>query len=122
MSAVQAVLLMLLAHLVADYTLQGWLADGKQKKWWQKCFGGEIPPKYKRDYVVALVCHAAYWSLLVCAPLWSSPRLAWLVAVNTVVHAVVDDLKANRKFINLVQDQALHMLQIAVTFAIAWRW
>ena len=31
MTVVHVVLLMLLAHLVADYTLQGWLADGKQK-------------------------------------------------------------------------------------------
>lgn len=119
MSAVQTVLLMLLAHLVADYTLQGWLADGKQKSWWDKVFGGKTPDSYSLDYEAALVCHALYWSLLVCAPLWSSPRLAWLVAANTVVHAAIDDLKANRKFINLLQDQALHALQIAVTFAIA---
>lgn len=113
-------MLMLLAHLVADYTLQGWLADGKQKKWWQKCFGGEVPPKYSYDYVTALVCHALYWSLMVCAPLWWSPLLIPAIALNTVFHAWVDDLKANKLEINLTQDQLLHVLQIVVTFIVLW--
>lgn len=119
MTVVHTVLLMLLAHLVADYTLQGWLADGKQKAWWDKVFGGRTPDAYCLDYIAALACHALYWSLLVCAPLWDSPRLAWLVAVNTVVHAVVDDMKANKKRINLVQDQLLHVLQIGITLVVA---
>ena len=55
--------LMLLGHLVADYTLQGWLADGKQESWWKKVCGGVIPDKYKYDYVAALFCHALYWSI-----------------------------------------------------------
>lgn len=120
MSALHIFMLMLLAHLAADYTLQGWLADGKQRRWWQRCFGGEVPPKYSRDYVTALVCHALYWSLLVCAPLWWSPLFALLVGMNTVFHAWVDDLKANRMAINLTQDQLLHALQIIASFAAAW--
>lgn len=120
MTATLTFMLMLLAHLVADYTLQGWLADGKQKKWWQKCFGGEVPPKYSHDYVTALVCHALYWSLAVCAPLWWSPLLGPAVIANAVVHAWVDDLKANKMKINLTQDQLLHVLQMAVTFVVLW--
>ena len=107
--------LMLLAHLVADYTLQGWLADGKQRAWWCRNVPGLERTKYRHDYVTALVCHALYWSILVCLPFLHSPRLLVAVAANTAVHAVVDDLKANRRALNLTQDQLLHLVQILLT-------
>ena len=110
-------ILMLLGHLVSDYTLQGWLADGKQKKWWQKLVpNGELPRKYKYDYIAALVCHALYWSIFICAPFYASAYFLWAILANTVVHAIVDDLKANRGVLNLIQDQLLHLIQILVTF------
>ena len=111
--------LMLLGHLVADYTLQGWLADGKQKSWWRKIFGGHedaVPNKYKNDYKAALFCHALYWSIFICAPFYASSWFLVAVALNTVVHAIVDDLKANQFKINLIQDQLLHLGQILITF------
>ena len=111
--------LMLLGHLVSDYTLQGWLADGKQKKWWQKLVpNGELPRKYRFDYLAALVCHALYWSIFICAPFYASAYFLWAILANTVVHAIVDDLKANRGVLNLIQDQLLHLNQILVTFFI----
>ena len=110
--------LMLLGHLVADYTLQGWLADGKQESWWKKVCGGVIPDKYKHDYVAALLCHALYWSIFICAPFFASKWFLLSIVVNTIVHAVVDDLKANKMKINLIQDQLLHILQIAVTLTV----
>lgn len=110
--------LMLLGHLVADYTLQGWLADGKQESWWKKVCGGEIPDKYRRDYIAALVCHALYWSIFICAPFYASGHFLSAIVLNTGIHAVVDDLKANRKKINLVQDQLIHIGQILLTFAV----
>ena len=110
--------LMLLGHLVADYTLQGWLADGKQESWWKKACGGEIPDKYKYDYVAALACHALYWSIFVCAPFYASRHFLLAIILNAGIHFIVDDLKANRRRINLVQDQLLHLAQILVTFAI----
>jgi len=109
--------LMLLGHLVADYTLQGWLADGKQESWWKKVCG-VIPDKYKNDYIAALVCHALYWSIFVCAPFYASGGFLPAIVLNTGVHAVVDDLKANQKRINLVQDQLIHLIQILLTFAV----
>lgn len=110
-------ILMLLGHLVSDYTLQGWLADGKQKKWWQKLVpNGELPRKYKYDYIAALICHALYWSIFICAPFYASAYFLWAILANTVVHAIVDDLKANRGVLNLIQDQLLHLIQILVTF------
>lgn len=110
--------LMLLGHLVADYTLQGWLADGKQESWWKKVCGGEIPDKYKNDYIAALYCHALYWSIFVCAPFYASSNFLPAITFNTMVHAIVDDLKANQKRINLVQDQLIHLGQILLTFAV----
>lgn len=115
MSTTQTILVMILAHLIADFTLQGWLADGKQKSWWDKMCGGKIIEKYKHDYIAALVCHALYWSIAICLPLCNSPMLACAVIGNTIIHAIVDDLKANRKKLNLIQDQLLHLTQIVVT-------
>jgi hypothetical protein len=112
---------MLLGHLVADYTLQGWLADGKQKSWWRKIFGGHedaVPNKYRFDYIAALVCHSLYWSIFICAPFFASSWFLAAVALNTVVHAIVDDLKANKFKINLIQDQLLHLGQILLTLGI----
>ena len=36
--------------------------------------------------------------------------------LNLFMHAIVDDLKANDRVINLCIDQLLHILQIAVTY------
>lgn len=36
--------------------------------------------------------------------------------INMSIHAIIDDLKANRKKINLIVDQAIHIVQIVATF------
>ena len=41
--------------------------------------------------------------------------LALLIFFNTIFHALIDDLKANRFAINLIQDQVAHILQIIMT-------
>lgn len=38
-----------------------------------------------------------------------------MFVVNAVVHGIVDDLKANKHRMNLIQDQICHLIQIAVT-------
>lgn len=115
MNVTQTIVVMLSAHLITDYTLQGWLADGKQKSWWNKIANGNLPPKYRYDYIAALICHGLYWSIAVCLPLWNSPMFLQAIIGNTIIHAVVDDLKANRSKLNLIQDQLLHFAQIVVT-------
>lgn len=115
------ILLMILGHLIADYTLQGCLAKMKQKAWWKEMLNDIKPErrhKYHHDYIVALVCHALYWSLLAFLPLYNSPVWASVVLVNAALHAVIDDLKANRNAINLCQDQLLHLAQIVVTYLV----
>ena len=46
---------------------------------------------------------------------WKSHILPWAIVGNTIIHAIVDDLKANKKRLNLVQDQLLHLAQIVIT-------
>ena len=106
--------LMLLMHM---------LADGKQKGWWEKVTK-DMPDKarYRNDWAAAMACHALYWSLMICLPFISSWMFLWLVLANAVIHFVVDDLKANRHRINLIQDQTAHLVQIVATWLfVIWR-
>lgn len=110
---------MLFFHIVDDYYLQGWLASAKQKSWWEK----NAPDKlYKHDYLMALFMHSFSWTFMVMLPLTVFTIIVggtWypiLYIVNLVIHFIVDDLKANKKKINLVQDQFIHMIQIELTW------
>ena len=112
---------MLFAHLVDDYYLQGWLASAKQKKWWQEHAPNKL---YKFDYIMALFCHALSWSIMTFLPiliysLCNEINLNWFylaLPINLVIHAVVDDLKANKLKINLIIDQSIHFTQILITW------
>lgn len=111
---------MLLAHFFADFHLQGILADMKQEQWWRKQEG--YNSKYKYDYLAALTIHSAEWTLWVMLPLFLLPHIdlgifLLLTALNMVVHSLTDNSKANYKDINLIQDQIIHLAQIAFTYA-----
>ena len=109
---------MIFCHIVDDYYLQGWLSQAKQKSYWKKNAPDEM---YKHDYIVALVMHAMLWSFMIMLPIaiyWSfnvNALFAVVWTINAIIHAIVDDLKANKKIINLVYDQSIHMIQIALT-------
>lgn len=113
-------LTMIFMHIVDDYYLQGVLAKMKQSKWWK-----ENAPQalYKYDYIVALIMHAFSWTFMVMLPIafklsFSLNFLFYLMFVfNLILHAVIDDLKANQGKINLIIDQVLHLLQIIVIFS-----
>ena len=116
-------ILMFFAHLVDDYYLQGWLASAKQKKWWEK----NVPDKlYKFDYIMALFCHSLSWSIMIFLPiliysLLNNVNLNWFylaIPINLIIHAIVDDLKANKFKINLIVDQSIHFIQIIITWVI----
>jgi hypothetical protein len=119
MDKVFIILTMIFCHIVDDYHLQGILANMKQKSWWQK--QEQYTDKYKYDYIVALIMHSFSWSFMIMLPIIFISvfkiGMPFIVAfiVNTVVHGVVDDLKANKMKINLVQDQAIHIAQIIIT-------
>ena len=108
-------ILMLLAHFFADFHLQGILAGMKQEQWWNNS-------KNKYDYLAALAIHSAEWTLWMMIPLFLLPHLdlgmfLLLAALNIIVHSLTDNSKANYRDIGLVQDQIIHLAQIAFTYA-----
>ena len=105
------ILLMILGHLVSDYTLQGWLAEAKQIAWWRKQTDS---PKYRHDWIAGLACHSLYWSILTFLPLYNCDTWVYIVLANAALHAWIDHAKANLFVINLWQDQLLHLLQIVL--------
>lgn len=117
--------MMIFCHLIDDYKFQGILANMKQRKWWKENANKYL---YRNDYKMALIEHAFSWSFtttlpfLVIAFIQNNELLAVLLIVsyiiNTVIHAFVDDLKANKFKINLVEDQLAHLLQIICTWII----
>ena len=114
-------IVMIFCHIVDDYYLQGWLASAKQREWWQQ----NAPDiMYRHDYIVALFMHSFSWTFMIMLVptiyiLIFGGSWPWLAFVlNVILHMVVDDLKANQKIINLVQDQGIHMIQIITTWGI----
>jgi hypothetical protein len=120
MKPIMILLTMFFCHIVDDYYLQGWLASAKQKIWWGKNAPNEL---YKFDYIMALIVHSFSWTFMIMLPIvlvsdWSIGWLVFAYPINMVVHAVVDDLKANKGKINLIIDQSIHFIQIVLTFII----
>ena len=116
-------MLMLFLHVADDWHLQGngILALMKQKSWWQE----HAPdPMYRHDYLMALAMHSLSWAFLIMLPIavakgfdvgiWFAVVFIW----NAAVHGIIDDLKANRKKIDLVFDQTFHLIQIGATAAL----
>lgn len=125
--------MMLFCHVIEDFHIQGILADMKQKKWWYEQFAQisasncttpmpMIMHKYGKDYIVALLMHGFEWSFIVHIPMmWFygfEPIVFASIIVNALIHSCIDDLKCNRMKTNLIQDQILHIIQIAVSLAI----
>ena len=115
------ILAMIFCHIVDDYYLQGWLASAKQKKWWEE----NAPQKlYNHDYIMALIMHSMSWSFMIMFPIAISMSFnvsilfVIVFILNAVIHALVDNLKANKLQINLITDQLIHLLQIFVTATI----
>lgn len=113
---------MIFCHIVDDYYLQGWLASAKQKSWWIKNTPNKL---YKNDYLMALFCHSFSWSFMIQLPIliysFYTHLFIWnilLFIINVIIHMFVDNLKANKLKINLIQDQIIHFIQIVVTWFI----
>lgn len=110
----KVLLCMLFLHLIDDYKLQGILANLKQEDWWID----NAPEKmYRKDYIVALFEHGFMNSFMIHIPiyLWLCQNFIVLTVtmiISTAFHALVDNMKANLKFINLIQDQLLHIAYI----------
>lgn len=121
-------LAMIFFGIVDDFYLQGKLCNLKQKKWWEDNYPDDkYTNDYKCDYKCALIIHSFSWSFMVMLPqlfyIWYLPLsegsadimhvvIGLLVILNTVIHYIVDDGKANKLAINLFMDQFLHLYQI----------
>ena len=53
---------------------------------------------------------------------YNSFNVGWsftvIFIINALIHGIVDNLKANAKKINLIQDHTIHIIQIVLTFVI----
>ena len=116
---------MIFCHIVDDYYLQvGILSNLKQKSWWKDNAPDDM---YKNDYIVGLLMHSFSWAFMVMLPISVYMLLHGIelngnyiipYLLNMVIHAIVDDLKANKKKLNLMQDQSIHLVQIVITWII----
>lgn len=116
-------LAMIFCHIVDDYYLQGFLASAKQKSWWEK----NSPDKlYENDYIMALCEHAFSWTfmIMIIPTIYTYYHSLSYIAIlnmfslNWAIHCIVDNLKANKKKINLIQDQLIHIGQIILTWSL----
>lgn len=118
MNTIFIVMLMIFCHIVDDYYLQGWLASAKQKQYWRENAPREM---YKYDYIWALIMHSFSWTFMIMLPVayvrffTVDISFVFIFLTNMIIHAVVDDLKANEKKINLWVDQLIHISQIIAT-------
>jgi len=150
MTPIVLFLLMLLAHIIEDFHLQGRMADMKQKAWWYhsiqdavidterragrttdvqdpsfKSFVDMRMEQYGKDYIPILILHGFEWVICVSIPVMiytgfelSTGYLVMMTAM-AFVHAYVDHMKCNKLVFNLVEDQAIHIAQVVVLWAIA---
>jgi hypothetical protein len=106
-------------HILDDFRLQGILASMKQKSWWKE--QKEYKDMYQCDYLMALAMHSFSWAFMIMLPVAIkqgfdiTPVFSIVFSVNMVIHFIVDDLKANKRKINLVTDQLVHLIQILIT-------
>ena len=112
-------LLMIFLHIIDDYKLQvGVLNNLKQKKFWEENAPDEL---YKYDYIWALIMHSFSWSFMIMLPIAFKMgfkldlSFILMFILNVIIHAHIDDMKANRHQINLIQDQLIHIGQIIFT-------
>ena len=111
---------MIFAHVFADFKFQGdFMATYKQKKSWLPYINDKEGKKYEHDYIVVLLVHSFSWAFITYLPLlyyecyW---YYIFLVILQTPIHAYVDHVKCNKLKINLITDQALHLVQIVIPF------
>lgn len=140
--------MMIFMHVIEDFHIQGILAQMKQKVWWYHSIQDSVRDsedrhgnkadldsesvtafvemrmrKYGKDYIVALLFHGFEWAFFVCIPLMyfvglSLPGFVIMCAMAPM-HSLIDHLKCNELAMNLIEDQAWHMLQIGLMLG-AW--
>ena len=121
-------LAMIFFGIVDDFYLQGKLCNLKQKKYWEDNYPDD---KYVGDYKCALIIHSFSWSFMVMLPqlfyIWYLPLteesvdvmsniIGFIIVLNSAIHYLIDDAKANKLTIDLYTDQFLHLFQILLSW------
>ena len=116
------ILSMMFLHIIDDFVLQTfWFSYWKQKKTWDDLTKDR---KYRFDYICALYLHSFSWAFMVMLPIAHTMRFqvsglfVFILILNMLIHAWVDDMKANKRKLNLWQDQLIHIWQISMISAI----
>lgn len=115
---IKCFILSILLHIIDDFVLQPiCLSKLKQKQWW--VLQVNYNDDYKNDYIVALIIHGLSWAIMVALPLLfylfkieDVIILFFWIIINALLHSWIDNLKANKKAINLLFDQLMHFGQI----------
>ena len=120
--------IMLFMHTIADFVLQTTcLSDLKQIKKWNEftkdMFDEDVEETmYRNDYVAALLIHSFMWAFMTFVPLLLIGQNYWLliliIVVNSIIHLLIDNIKANFYLISLCKDQCWHINQILISFII----
>lgn len=116
--------LSVLFHLIDDFVLQvSCLNKLKQKQWWiNECKKENVDYSlYKDDYKAALFLHGLEWSIMISLPIiivggYNFIWLSIIIFINALIHAIIDNKKANQLKINLITDQVLHFFQIILLY------
>jgi hypothetical protein len=109
-------------HIIADYNLQGVLAQMKSVRFWKDLKERESKRKdgFKisiKDWIMPMIEHSFMWSFIVHLPIImfysiNPITIIFSIIIHTCFHMLIDSLKANTNDINLIADQIFHMLQI----------
>lgn len=115
---------MTFCHVIADYNLQGILANFKQVKWWKENYHTD---KDEQNAEAALRIHSGSWAFMVMLPIMLFMLITkqynfhfYIIAlgINSIIHSFVDDMKCNEELILYKTDQYIHMGQIFITWFI----
>ena len=116
--------IMTFCHVIADYNLQGILANFKQVKWWKE---NHHTDKDEKNAETALSIHSGSWSFMIMLPImiymfitkqYNFHFYIISLGVNSLIHLFIDDMKCNEEMINYYTDQYCHMGQIAITWLV----
>lgn len=114
---------MLWCHIIGDWILQpDIMKNGKCKSWWEENYPDKL---YQDDYMMVLFIHSFLWSITTHIPfillyllndMDLGGALIGAILLQTLIHHIIDDVKANEFGISLKTDQQLHMLQVVGSF------
>ena len=109
-------------HIIADYSLQGVLAQMKTVRFWKDLKERESKRQdgFKistKDWLMPMIEHSFMWSFIVHLPIMIfytvNPMIILIsILTHTCFHFLIDSLKANANAINLITDQFAHMIQL----------